>query len=92
MNEKKTRKRYTKEEKLIVLKEYSVFKKPKKAFEKLNIDLDNLSDDKKYFSKLINKWKKEFPEFKGEKQIRKELEEDFIMKDYLDFKKKKEKE
>jgi len=101
--EKKTRRKYTKEEKLIVLREYSSSKKSKAAFEKINIDFDKISTDKKYFSKLINKWKKElyksansskiFVNFPNEQKENKvsENREDYIMQDYIEYKLEKEK-
>jgi len=98
LTDKKTRRRYTKEEKLLVLKEYSISKKSKAAFEKINLDFDNISNDKKYFSKLINKWKKELYKNAAESKlfsalplddscrINKEIRQDYIMKEYLECK------
>jgi len=98
---KKRRRRYTREEKLIVLSEYSISKKSKTAFQKINIDFENISSDKKYFSKLINKWKKElytnknslknysnFPKESGQKN--KYDRADYITQDYIEYKKQKE--
>ena len=53
-----TRKRYTKQEKLMVLYEYSLGKKSNEAFFAADIEIER-ANDKKYAAKLINKWKKE---------------------------------
>ncbi len=57
----KTRKKrvaYTKQFKRIALIEYSKGKKPNEIFKSLGVEL--VSNDKKYASKLLHKWKVEF--------------------------------
>lgn len=53
---KKTRNYFTRQFKRMVLLEYSKGKKPAEILEEFGIDL---TEDKKYALKLINKWKKE---------------------------------
>jgi len=64
MNEenKKTRKRFTRQFKRKVLLEYANGKKPAEIFSKFNIEL---TEDKKYPLKLIHKWKRELYENNG---------------------------
>ena len=57
---KKTRHKYTKEQKERILYEISLNKTSKDAFNSIGVNLDELDiTDEKYRAKLISKWKKE---------------------------------